>query len=70
MSRENDCESEHELFAVFRNGRRVSDSTYPSAFFAKGECDYWKGIISKWPDGSRIDVRKLRPRNRKEDEVE
>lgn len=70
MSRENDRESEHELYAVFRNGRRVSDSTYPSEFFANGEYEYWRGIIAKWPDGSRIDVRRLWPRNRREDEVE
>ena len=49
-------------YAVFRNGFRVSDATYPAEFYAKHELDYWRGIIKKWPDGSRIDVRKLRPR--------
>ena len=49
-------------FAVFRNGFRVSDATYPAEFYAKHELEYWRGIIKKWPDGSRIDVRKLRPR--------
>lgn len=64
MSKEttNAVESGPEIYAVFRNGIRVSDSTYPAEFYAKHELDYWRGIISKWPDGSRISVRKLRPR--------
>jgi hypothetical protein len=49
-------------YAVFRNGFRVSDSIYPSAFYAQHELDYWKGIIRNWPDGSRIEIRSLRPR--------
>jgi len=53
---------EPAAYAVFRNGFRVSDATYPAEFYAKHELDYWRGIIKKWPDGSRIDVRKLRPR--------
>lgn len=53
---------EQDAFAVFRNGQRVSDSVYHDAFFAQRELDYWKGIVRKWPDGSRIEVRKLRPR--------
>ena len=59
---ENVEQEEQAFFAVFRNGFRVSDATYPAEFYAKHELEYWRGIIKKWPDGSRIDVRKLRPR--------
>lgn len=55
-------ESFGESFAVFRNGHRVSDSIYPSSFYAQDELDYWKGIIKNWPDGSRIEIRKLHSR--------
>lgn len=54
--------SEPDAYAVFRNGFRVSDVIYPAEFYAKHELEYWRGIIEKWPDGSRISVRKLRPR--------
>lgn len=60
---------EPAAYAVFRNGFRVSDATYPAEFYAKHELDYWRGIIKKWPDGSRIDVRKLRPRAPRQERI-
>lgn len=53
-----------ELYAVFRNGIPVSDSTYPLEFYAKHEYEYWKGIIRNWPDGSHITIRSIYRRRR------
>jgi len=44
------------LYAVFRNGVRVSDSEYPDPFFAQAELKRWQDIVKKYPDGSRIEV--------------
>ena len=52
---------EQKLFAVFRNGHRVSSADYPSAFFAKDELNYWARLLKNWPDGSKIEIRELRP---------
>jgi len=40
---------EPKMYAVFRNGTRVSDSEY----------DYWANIVRRWPDGSKLDIREL-----------
>lgn len=56
-------ESRESTFAVFRNGYRVSDSVYPSTFFAQHELAYWRNIIRNWPDGSRLEIRSIRPWN-------
>lgn len=53
--------SEPKLFAVFRNGFRVSNADYPSEFFAQDELNYWKRLLTNWPDGSKLNVRELRP---------
>jgi len=44
------------LFAVFRNGHRVSESEYPSPAFAQKELEHWQNIVKKFPDGSKIEV--------------
>ena len=59
---ENNAPSDREnikLYAVFRNGFRVSDTEYESATFAQAELDYWKAIVKKNPDGSKLEVRQL-----------
>ena len=52
---------EPKLYAVFRNGFRVSPTDYPDPFFAQDELNYWKRIISRWPDGSKLRISELRP---------
>ena len=52
-------ETETKMYAVFRNGYRVSDSEYDSKLDAQRELDYWTGIIKRNPDGSKIDIRQL-----------
>jgi hypothetical protein len=53
-----------KLYAVFRNGFRVSSSEYESESFAQPELDYWKNIISRYPDGSKLEVKAVYVRNR------
>jgi len=47
------------MYAVFRNGVRVSDSEYDSKLDAQRELDYWTGIINRYPDGSKLEIRPL-----------
>ena len=55
------AKTEPKLYAVFRNGFRVSNADYPSEFFAQDELNYWKRLLTNWPDGSKIGIRELRP---------
>jgi hypothetical protein len=60
-----DNDTDHKkLYAVFRNGFRVSNSEYESESFAQPELDYWKNIISRYPDGSKLEIRHVYVRNR------
>jgi hypothetical protein len=52
-------ETETKMYAVFRNGFRVSDSEYDSKLDAQRELDYWASIIKRHPDGSKIEIRQL-----------
>lgn len=52
-------QTETKMYAVFRNGYRVSDSEYDSKLDAQRELDYWAAIIKRNPDGSKIDIRQL-----------
>ncbi len=49
-----------QLYAVFRNGRRVSSSEYQTEREANHEKAYWEGIIRNYPDGSKIAIRPVR----------
>lgn len=51
--------TETAMYAVFRNGYRVSDSEYDSKLDAQRELDYWGGIIKRHPDGSKLEIRQL-----------
>ena len=56
---------EHKkLYAVFRNGFRVSASEYEAESFAQPELDYWKNIIGRYPDGSKLEIKTVFVRNR------
>lgn len=50
-----------KFYAVFRNGVRVSGTEYPDPFFAQKELEHWKGIVAKFPDGSKVEVRLIQP---------
>ena len=49
--------SDGKLYAVFRNGYRVSEAEYPSPLFAQKELEYWQNVVKKFPDGSKVEVR-------------
>ena len=52
------------MYAVFRNGVRVSESEYDSKGGAQKEYVYWAGIINRYPDGSKLEVRSLNQNRR------
>lgn len=52
-------ETETKMYAIFRNGFRVSDSEYDSKLDAQRELDYWANIIKRHPDGSKLEIRQL-----------
>jgi hypothetical protein len=52
-------QTETVMYAVFRNNVRVSDSEYDSKLDAQRELDYWAGIIKRYPDGSKLEIRPL-----------
>ena len=43
-------------YAVIRNGMRVSDLDYLSKDEAKSEYDHWNKVITRWPDGSKLEI--------------
>lgn len=43
-------------YAVIRNGTRVSDLEYTSKDEAKSEYDHWHKVITRWPDGSKLEI--------------
>lgn len=57
MSAKNNTVSEKQTkYVVIRNGSRVSDLEYSNKAEAKGEYDHWKNIITRWPDGSKLEI--------------
>lgn len=43
-------------YVVLRNGTRVSDSEYTNKEEAKSEYDHWNKVITRWPDGSKLEI--------------
>ena len=43
-------------YAVIRNGMRVSELDYLSKDEAKSEYDHWNKVITRWPDGSKLEI--------------
>ena len=43
-------------YVVTRSGLRVSDVEYENKERAQSEFDHWKKIVSRWPDGSKIQI--------------
>lgn len=57
--------TETVMYAVFRNNVRVSDSEYDSKLDAQREHDYWAGILKRYPDGSKLEIRPLNQKRAK-----
>lgn len=47
---------EQTKYVVIRNGLRVSDLEYSSKDDAKSEYDHWNKVITRWPDGSKLEI--------------
>ena len=45
-----------DRFVVMRNGARVSDEEYTSRNEAQSEYDHWHKVITRWPDGSKLEI--------------
>lgn len=43
-------------YIVVRNGMRVSDLEYTNREEAKSEYDHWNKVITRWPDGSKLEI--------------
>ena len=43
-------------YVVTRSGLRVSDLEYENKERAQAEFDHWKKIVSRWRDGSKIQI--------------
>lgn len=48
--------SDSVKYVVIRNGARVSDSEYSTKEDAKSEYEHWNRIITRWPDGSKLEI--------------
>lgn len=60
MSTEKTKNSEFEkVFVVIRNGFRVSNSEYETPEEAHHEHNYWNSLLTRWPDGSRLEIREI-----------
>ena len=49
------------VWAVFRDGKRVSDRNYEAKDFASNEYKYWVSLVRKWDRGSSISIREIDP---------
>lgn len=52
--------SDSVKYVVIRNGSRVSDSEYPTREDAKSEYEHWNRIVTRWPDGSKLEIVELK----------
>jgi hypothetical protein len=47
----------NKKYIVVRDGHRVSEHEYNSKNDATHEFNFWKKIVSKWPDGTKIEIK-------------
>jgi len=46
-------------FIVLRDGIRVSEYMHSSEASAEIEANHWREIIKRWPDGTKVIVKKI-----------
>jgi hypothetical protein len=46
-------------YIVTRDEHLVSENEHDTIELAKIEYEYWNKIISKWPDGTKIEIKTL-----------
>ena len=44
---------------VLRDGVRVSDDMHNTEAEAEQEANFWREIIKRWPDGTKVLVKKI-----------
>lgn len=48
--------SNNTRYVVTRSGLRVSEQEYQNREDAQVEYEHWKGIVKRWPDGTKIEI--------------
>lgn len=56
----NHKESYATRYVVIRNGTRVSDTEHLTKEEAKSEYDHWHRVITRWPDGSKLEITEVK----------
>jgi len=46
-------------FIVLRDGIRVSDDMHDKMESAEHEAEHWREIIRRWPDGTKVTIKKI-----------
>lgn len=66
-SKKNDTDFDptSDRFVVLRNGARVSDEEYVRKEDAQPEYDHWNRIVTRWPDGSKLEIVNLNNKRNK-----
>lgn len=62
--KKSNVETSNERYVVMRNGARVSDEEYSSRDEAMTEYEHWNRVITRWPDGSKLEIVNLTRRNK------
>jgi hypothetical protein len=52
----NDISIQDVKYIVKRNGIRVSEEIHMNYNDAVEECEYWRQIVNRWPDGSKVEI--------------
>ena len=46
-------------FIVLRDGIKVSEDLHDSETDAQHEANFWREIIKRWPDGTKVTIKKI-----------
>jgi hypothetical protein len=46
-------------YIVLRDGIRVSEDMHTSLKEAEAEAEFWRSVIRRWPDGTKVVIKKI-----------
>jgi hypothetical protein len=46
-------------YIVLRDGTRVSEDMHTNLKEAEAEAEFWRSIIRRWPDGTKVIIKKI-----------
>jgi hypothetical protein len=46
-------------YIVLRDGYRVSEDMHTYLKEAEAEADFWKSVVRRWPDGTKVIIKKI-----------